>query len=67
MGGVYSNFMMDTGPAQARAAYGSSYDRLARIKRAYDPDNIFHVNQNIAPAKEWRRRRPKVGLRNRLS
>jgi len=31
------------------AAYGSNYDRLVQIKRRYDPENIFHLNQNIKP------------------
>jgi FAD/FMN-containing dehydrogenase len=50
MGGAYVNFMMEEGQERVRATYRGSYDRLARIKAHYDPDNLFHVNQNIAPA-----------------
>jgi FAD/FMN-containing dehydrogenase len=49
-GGAYVNFMMNEGQDRVRAAYGGNYDRLARIKRRYDPDNVFHINQNIEPA-----------------
>jgi len=49
LGGGYSNFAMDE-PDRVRGMYGANYDRLARIKAQYDPDNVFRVNQNIAPA-----------------
>jgi FAD/FMN-containing dehydrogenase len=49
-GGAYVNFMMDEGQDRVRATYRDNYDRLARIKTQYDPDNVFHVNQNIQPA-----------------
>ena len=49
-GGAYVNFMMDEGLARVQATYRDNYDRLAKIKKRYDPDNLFHVNQNIKPA-----------------
>ncbi|HZT93436.1 MAG TPA: FAD-binding oxidoreductase [Gaiellaceae bacterium] len=49
MGGGYVNFHMDE-PDRVRGMYGANYDRLARIKAHYDPDNVFRVNQNIEPA-----------------
>jgi hypothetical protein len=51
-GGTYLNFpgFLEEGQRQIRAAYGGNYDRLAQVKAAYDPDNAFRVNQNIAPA-----------------
>jgi FAD/FMN-containing dehydrogenase len=48
-GGAYVNMMMDEGRARVRASYRDNYDRLARVKAAYDPDNAFRVNQNIEP------------------
>jgi len=45
--GVYSNYLGDEGDARVRAAYGPAWDRLVRLKRAYDPDNVFRLNQNV--------------------
>jgi FAD/FMN-containing dehydrogenase len=48
---VYANFLGDEGEARIRGAYpGSTWDRLAAIKRRYDPTNLFRLNQNIPPA-----------------
>jgi FAD/FMN-containing dehydrogenase len=50
-GGAYVNFLGDEGNTRNRAAYGeSTYDRLASLKRTYDPENLFRRNQNIPPA-----------------
>ncbi len=49
MGGAYVNFMMDEGQRRVQATYGTNYDRLLQLKRTYDPDNVFHINQNIRP------------------
>jgi FAD/FMN-containing dehydrogenase len=49
-GGAYVNFMMDEGQERVQATYRDNYDRLARVKATYDPDNLFRVNQNIRPA-----------------
>jgi FAD/FMN-containing dehydrogenase len=48
-GGAYVNFMMDEGEGRVRASYRDNYDRLAAAKHAYDPVNVFRVNQNIRP------------------
>jgi FAD/FMN-containing dehydrogenase len=51
--GAYVNFLDAEGPERVRAAYpGSTWNRLVDIKRHYDPDNLFRLNQNIPPAKE---------------
>ena len=50
-GGVYVNFMPDDEAGRVRAgAYGANYERLARVKAAYDPRNLFRMNQNVTPA-----------------
>ena len=47
--GAYVNFMTEDEADRIAAAYGSNFARLAQIKRKHDPDNIFHLNQNIKP------------------
>ncbi len=49
-GGAYVNFMMDEGQERVQATYGDNYARLAAVKRKFDPNNLFRVNQNIRPA-----------------
>jgi FAD/FMN-containing dehydrogenase len=49
-GGAYVNFLMNEGQDRVAAAYRGNYQRLAELKRRYDPDNVFHINQNIEPA-----------------
>jgi FAD/FMN-containing dehydrogenase len=48
-GTAYVNFMPGDEGDRVRAAYGPSYDRLTAVKRRYDPDNLFRLNQNILP------------------
>jgi FAD/FMN-containing dehydrogenase len=51
--GAYVNFMGVEGPDQIRKAYpAATWQRLAEIKARYDPDNLFHLNQNIPPRNE---------------
>jgi len=50
-GGSYVNFLGAEGGDRVRSAYGATtYDRLAEVKRRYDPTNLFALNQNIPPA-----------------
>jgi FAD/FMN-containing dehydrogenase len=49
--GTYAGLLADEGEQRVRAAYpGATWDRLAAVKAAHDPDNVFRLNQNIAPA-----------------
>jgi hypothetical protein len=52
MGGAYVNFIMEEGQERVRATYRDNYEPLTAIKATYDPDNLFHVNQNVPPASE---------------
>ena len=45
----YVNFMMDDGQDRVKGTYGDNHARLVEVKRKYDPNNFFHVNQNIKP------------------
>jgi FAD/FMN-containing dehydrogenase len=49
-GGSYLNMVTEQVPELVQRSYGDNYERLARVKAKYDPDNLFHVNQNIRPA-----------------
>ncbi len=48
--GGYVNFMAEEGDERVRAAYRDNFPRLTQIKRTWDPDNVFRINQNITPA-----------------
>jgi FAD/FMN-containing dehydrogenase len=48
-GGGYVNFMMEEGEDRIKATYQDNYGRLVEVKKKYDPDNLFRVNQNIRP------------------
>ena len=50
-GGAYINFMMEEGDDRIRATYGKNYERLTKVKKRYDPKNLFRVNQNIKPSR----------------
>jgi hypothetical protein len=48
-GATYLNFLGDEGSDRVRAGFGENYDRLARVKGQWDPDNLFHGNQDVRP------------------
>ena len=48
-GGVYVNFLSEDEDERVPSAFGANLVRLTQIKRRYDPDNLFRVNQNIRP------------------
>jgi FAD/FMN-containing dehydrogenase len=48
--GGYINFMASDDTGRVEANYGRNYPRLQKVKAAYDPTNLFHLNQNIVPA-----------------
>jgi len=47
--GAYVNFMTEEESDRIAAAYGSNYNRLLQTKKRFDPENVFHLNQNIKP------------------
>jgi len=49
--GGYTNFMAEDDMGRVKESYGASYEKLRQVKRAWDPDNVFHLNQNVVPPK----------------
>ena len=52
--GAYVNFMTEDEGDRVASAYGANHARLAEVKGRYDPQNVFHINQNIRPGKARR-------------
>jgi hypothetical protein len=48
---AYINYLSSNAEMDVAAAYGANYGRLQSLKHQFDPDNLFHLNRNIAPAK----------------
>ncbi|MEI8597073.1 BBE domain-containing protein [Vibrio sp. M60_M31a] len=48
-GGAYINFLTQDESERTESAYGPTYARLQEIKKKYDPNNLFRMNQNIPP------------------
>ena len=48
-GRIYANYMSVPGGPTAKAVFGTNFSRLSQVKKKYDPNNIFHLNQNILP------------------
>jgi len=48
-GGVYSNFLTGEETDRVKSAFGANFARLSKVKKTYDPDNFFRLNQNIRP------------------
>lgn len=46
---AYVNYLDEDDRDRVRAAYGPNCERLVELKRRYDPENVFRLNQNIAP------------------
>ena len=62
-GGGYVNFMEDEGDERVQATYRQNHARLVDIKTKYDPDNVFHVNWNIRPRTNGRKRATRPSAR----